>query len=511
MAPIDPFIFICFAACIGLALSLWQRRETPGAATLAALAAAIWGGIWVQVLQGDSLAGFGTAFALFQFVPVLFFIAVCNSLTAPPAFATILRGPFLATGSVFAVLAATSPWHNYFIGLDASAVDGHNIVYRQGSYVAVVFAAIVAALGIFVGLVHGNRGPNRVVRGCVYIAFPLALLMLGISGPMLGVNISGLNPAIPSTALALALGAWMLVRFDTTADGGVRNLLFSRLPDPVLALDASGQILDCNEAFAELVDYPLDELPGSMLATVVSEENFAALTASDGQEFELRWQAAENVVEHYNVFSTQIEEKADARLLHLTESVSHRHAQQALETADMQLERANASVDRLTFNDELTGLANQRRFLDELEKEISRHQRSGLRFGVIAIEADHFNLLAEQHGTAFRDRSLALIARAIEVEVRDTDLCARFDGEEFAVLAVQMKVPGLVNLAERIRKRVLKVRPHAPGGERVRMSVSCGVGVFDPKQDDLRGLLARANRYLTQAKRSGRNQVVSDD
>ena len=147
--------------------------------------------------------------------------------------------------------------------------------------------------------------------------------------------------------------------------------------------------------------------------------------------------------------------KTDALVLHLTESDSQRHAQQALETADLRLEQANASLDRLTFNDELTGLVNQRRFVDELEKEIARHQRSGLRFGVIAIEADHFNQLAEQHGSAFRDRSLALIARAIEVEVRDTDLCARLDGEEFAVLAVQMKI--LLKLLNLYHKQIKKI------------------------------------------------------
>lgn len=506
MASIHPLIFVCFAACVGLVLSLWQRRNIPGFATLVALTAAIWGGVWVRVLQADTAASVGLSYALFQFVPALFYLSVGDNFTAPESQGSALRRAITLVSCAFAGLAGTSAFHTAFVSLSAG-----DITYMLGSYAALGFGLIVAGLGIYQALAKHNKDANLALRAVLFVALPVVLLCLSIAGFVYGLELSGLNPVVFASATALAAGAWLLARYESRQDEDVRNLVFNQLPNPVVVLDGQQHIVDCNDAFAELVDYPLEELHGSALKGIVSETNFQALTEPEGQEYEVRWEHAEDVLEHYSVSALVLEGKSGARVLHMTESDSHRHAQQALETADLQLEQAHASLDRLTFNDELTGLANQRRFIDELENEIARHQRSGMRFGIIAIEADHFNVLDEQHGAAFRDRSLALIARAIEVEVRDTDLCARLEGEEFAVLAVQMKVPGLVNLAERIRKRVLKVRPHAPGGERVRMSVSCGVGVFNPKQDDLRSLLARTDRYLAEAKRSGRNQVVSDD
>ena len=262
------------------------------------------------------------------------------------------------------------------------------------------------------------------------------------------------------------------------------------------------------------MDYPLVEMRGLPIRELVEQKNLDALLGGNATEYMVSWQLAEEAgVAQYLVQSTplSVSPQEQGQLLIMTEHSSRVHTEQALESADLMLEQANASLDRMTLRDEVTGLANQRYFSDELEREVARHQRSERRFGVIAIEADHFHLLAEQHGAEFRDRALALIARAIEVEVRDTDLCARLEGEEFAVLAVQMKSAGLVNLAERIRKRVLKVKPLAPSGERVRMSISCGVGVYDRKNDDLKRLLARTNKYLAEAKRTGRNKVVSGD
>gem|GEM_PF-2866993 len=506
LTSIQPVTYVCFALCAGILLSLWQRRAVPGAATVLALSAAIWGAISLRILQGTGGYGLAVSLALLQFVPALFFKGVLDHLADEEDYNALYRRCVAAVSCGFAALALTSPYHQMFVSDQAGTTT-----YHWGAYAALGWAVVVSALGIYAALGKGDSRHQSPMRTLVFAGFPLTLLLCAVAGLMLRFEINGMSPVYYALAIVSAFGVWLLCRYEFGVEDDVRDLLFARLPDPVVALDNECRVLDCNAAFARLVEYPLDELQGNPLKDVISEANFAALTGGDANEFELGWQLADNVVEHYQVAAMAPENGSDARLYHLTESDSHRHAQEALETADLHLEQANASLDRLTLNDELTGLANQRRFIDELENEISRHQRSGLRFGVIAIEADHFNLLAEQHGEAFRDRSLALIARAIEVEVRDTDLCARLEGEEFAVLAVQMKVPGLVNLAERIRKRVLKVRPHAPGGERVRMSVSCGVGIFNPKEDDLRGLLARTDRYLAEAKRTGHNQVITGD
>ena len=333
--------------------------------------------------------------------------------------------------------------------------------------------------------------------------------MIGGTAAALGWTVDGFNPVVQASAVAVAAGFWLLAQHDMAQGNDVRSALFMGLPDPVVAVDGDHRILDCNAAFAFLLDYPLEDLPGNLLTEVATVNNASALVEPEGLEFEVRWEQNESVVEHYAVAAIALDKPTKTRVLHLKEIDSQRHAQAALDSADLQLERVNASVDRLTLNDDLTGLANQRRLFDELENEIGRHQRSGRRFGIIAIEADHFNLLAEQHGTAFRDRSLALIARAIEVEVRDTDLCARLDGEQFAVLAVQMEQPGLVNLAERIRKRVLKVRPHAPAASACACRSVLGWVSSIPSR--MICACARSNRYLTEAKRSGRNQVVSGD
>ena len=519
MASIHPAVLICFAAYAGLVLSLWSRRNRTYSGSLVALTGAIWGGIWLHALEGDTHFGLGLSFALLQFVPLLVYVAVQDFLTSRGSANVALhrlavRRSVLAIGCGFVALAVTSPWHNLYLTLS----DTGTVNYLPGSFAALCFSIFVAGLSIYSALAHPSRTANSTIRLVVFAAFPVAVLALGVLGAEFQLSAGDMNPAVLGCALAVAAGAWLLVRYESEDDNKMRDLVFSRMSDPVVSLDAEQRVLDCNVAFSELVGVPLTQLKGGSLSSIVSDANFQALAGTEGEEFDLRWEHGDDVVEHFGVSVITLNEEDDegdnasvTRVLHLTENESYRHAQEALQSADQQLVQANASVDRLTYNDELTGLANQRRFVDELEREIARHQRSGLRFGVISIEADDFNLLAEQHGTPFRDRSLALIARAIEVEVRDTDLCARLEGEEFAVLAVQMKVPGLVNLAERIRKRVLKVRPHAPGGERVRMSVSCGVGIFDPKLDDLRGLLARTDRYLNEAKRSGRNQVVSGD
>ncbi len=511
MTTIQPLTFACFAIGAAFAVFLWRRRNQPGAYSFLILTALIWVGIGMRLFYGKDPQTIAASLAVLQLVPALLYAAVLDYLSLDTPRQQLLRRLILGIGAGFCAIAVTSHLHGGFIEV---AADGA-VTYKIGGMLARFYAGATVGLSIYTVLRHSEDDATQMMpRLVVFVGLPVALLGLYLLVLVFDWRLQGLDPGVFGIALATAIASGVLYRHEHPHYKGlVRDLLFAQLQDPVVAVNDERRILDCNKAFAELLELPLDEVVGALLGEVCSADNMGTLIDPDRTEYMVQWRLGDGELAHYQVQSTPLARRGGLSgvLLLMSEHSSRLHTEQALETADIKLEQANSSLDRLKLHDELTGLANQRYFLDELEREVARHQRSERRFGIIAIEADHFHLLAEQHGAALRDRALALIARAIEVEVRGTDLCAHLEGEEFVVLATQMKVPGLVHLAERIRKRVLKVRPLSPDGDRVRMSVSCGVGIFDPKQDDLRGLLARTNAYLAKAKRTGRNKVISDD
>lgn len=485
-----------------------RHRSVPGVTSFLVLIGAVWLAVGIRMLFGSELLAVSMSHAVMQLLPALLYAAVVDHLVLKE---NTLRTVTLVLGFALAVVAATTSLH----GLYLVATPTGGVELGLLGKLSFLFVCGVVGLAVFTLLDRFQSASHSAHGIVVFAALPIAITLIGLSGLVLSPQQIASEVFAASLGLAAALATIILFHQEyTNRRGVVRDLLFARLQEPVVALDAKNQIVDCNQAFADLIDYPLLELRGLPIHEIVGAENLTGLLSAHGAEYMVPWRLADDMgTAQYLVQSTPlaVDSAEQGRLLIMTEHSSRVHTEQALESADMMLEQANASLDRMTLRDEVTGLANQRHFGDELEREVARHQRSERRFGVIAIEADHFQLLAEQHGAEFRDRALALIARAIEVEVRDTDLCARLEGEEFAVLAVQMKDSGLVHLAERIRKRVLKVRPLTSGGQRIRMSVSCGVGVYDPKSDDLKRLLARTNKYLAEAKRTGRNKVVSGD
>ena len=501
--------FTCATVC---ATRIWPLRAAPAMGWLLLLMGAAWLGIGARFIAGEGWPAAAIAATALLLTPAFLYAAALDWFDSHSSLSRWARPAVLGTGALVAITALTSRWHGLFALPGDPGVQGVVLASNVGNLVALLYAYAAIGLAIAETLRHRDASGARQSM-MIFVALPVGLLVLSMASLLLSWQPGGVHPLFPGAAVAsAAIGLLLQRQLLGDTEQRARELLFERLPEPVLVLDDQHRIVAGNPAFSVLVETPAVDFVGAPLAAVAGTDNSRALVDTDALNHLASWQLTGGAVAHYQVQVTPITASAGAsRLLLMTEQSSRLHTEQALETADAALESANANLDRLKLHDEMTGLANQRQFLDELEREVARHQRSERRFGVIAIEADHFHLLAEQHGEALRDRALALIARAIEVEVRGTDLCARVDGDEFAVLAVQMKVPALVNLAERIRKRVLKVRPLTPSGERVRMSVSCGVGIFDPKEDDLRRLLARTHRYLSEAKRTGRNKVVSGD
>jgi diguanylate cyclase (GGDEF)-like protein len=171
--------------------------------------------------------------------------------------------------------------------------------------------------------------------------------------------------------------------------------------------------------------------------------------------------------------------------------------------------RLHGQVQRQAVTDELTGLANRRQFLQQLETEVTRSRRSGSSLGIVLADLDDFKRVNDTYGHEAGDEALWRFAEILRASVRDIDLPVRLGGEEFAVLLPDTDVHGAVQLAERIRQR-LEASELLYGRDRIKLTASFGVSCF-PGAAGSDDLLTDADRRLYDAKRRGKNTVVASE
>ena len=106
------------------------------------------------------------------------------------------------------------------------------------------------------------------------------------------------------------------------------------------------------------------------------------------------------------------------------------------------------------------------------------------------------------------DRVLRSIAETLTEGVRAVDMCARFGGEELAILLPQTTLPGAVELADRLR-RAVGAKPIAWNSEEIHVTISCGVACYPEGVLTKEALFAAADRAMYEAKSAGRNCVKS--
>jgi len=157
--------------------------------------------------------------------------------------------------------------------------------------------------------------------------------------------------------------------------------------------------------------------------------------------------------------------------------------------------------------DVLTRLPNRRYFDEALAIETPR-RRANDSIGILMIDIDHFKLVNDRFGHSTGDQVLRGVAGAITGAVRDEDTPARYGGEEFAVLLRRADDEQAVEVAERIRRSVVRLHP-ASLGITEPVTVSVGVAVAGPGGLPVDRLVERADGALYRAKRQGRDRVVT--
>lgn len=171
-------------------------------------------------------------------------------------------------------------------------------------------------------------------------------------------------------------------------------------------------------------------------------------------------------------------------------------------TLDHQSEQMAAAMTEAR-TDKLTQLANRRAFEDEFQRRTAEFRRHGSRFLLMIIDIDRFKQFNDTFGHHAGDAVLSQLAAVLQKTVRDTDLAARFGGEEFVLLLPAGEMSHVTDSMERIRRAVEGAEFHLED-RTIQVTVSCGSA--EPQESETsESLLKRADTALYAAKKAGRN------
>jgi diguanylate cyclase (GGDEF)-like protein len=203
---------------------------------------------------------------------------------------------------------------------------------------------------------------------------------------------------------------------------------------------------------------------------------------------------------------------------YLTKPFSHAELVARLNTGkrvlelEKSLKDANEEIRILSITDPLTGTYNRGYMTERLPQEIKRARRYSRALSIILCDIDHFKKVNDTYGHLVGDLVLKDFARCIRHSIRqDVDWTARYGGEEFLIVLPETDVNGGSVMAERLKSE-LSQRVTETQGKKISITASFGVVGFGPDTPDEmispEAMISKADKYLYQAKREGRNRAM---
>ncbi len=159
--------------------------------------------------------------------------------------------------------------------------------------------------------------------------------------------------------------------------------------------------------------------------------------------------------------------------------------------------------------DALTQLYNKKYFLDVLPKEMSFSRRGKEHLSLMMIDVDHFKKINDTHGHLGGDAVLKAVGAHLNKQLRLENVACRYGGEEFSVILRNCTTELAHTVAERLR-RSLEAERIQFGGKEIQVTISIGIAtLFNENFATIEDFIHKADEFLYQAKRSGRNRTIT--
>ncbi len=165
--------------------------------------------------------------------------------------------------------------------------------------------------------------------------------------------------------------------------------------------------------------------------------------------------------------------------------------------------KLNTELLEMAYRDPMTNAYNRRYFFETGEKLLSFAKREKHTFTVAMMDIDKFKNVNDTYGHDIGDAVIIDLSNNITKLLRESDICARFGGEEFAVIYQNTNIDNAKIVSEKIRQVIEKSKVN----DLINYTISIGISVLDLEKDTLEDALKYADKALYEAKENGRNQV----
>lgn len=164
-------------------------------------------------------------------------------------------------------------------------------------------------------------------------------------------------------------------------------------------------------------------------------------------------------------------------------------------------------IRMLSLTDEVTGLFNQRKLVEDLEYYISRYEHEKLGFSLLFVDIDYFKNVNDQFGHVVGSQLLIDMAAVLKTQLRSSDLVYRYGGDEFIVLLPRSKVEETKKIALRISDAVKSAEFNIDKDKHYRLSLSIGIAEFPSDATSAKSIIDFADKMMYMSKKSGRGKV----